>query len=75
MKAVLSLNSKTDRFLYLDIRDTHLRLNLQLFTGMFIDNFKRKKAEHIAKLEDDCDEEVEAYLTYVNNLLHFFVQL
>ena len=63
MKSVLSLNSKTDGFLYLNMRDTHLRLNLQLITGMLFDNFKRKKAEHIAKLEDDCDEEVEAYLT------------
>ena len=75
MKSVLSLNSKTDGFLYLNTRDTHLRLNLQLITGMLFDNFKRKKAEHIAKLEDDFDEEVEAYLLYVNNLLHFFVQL
>ena len=45
-------------------------LKLQLFKGILFDAFKKEKAEHKAKSEDDSDEEPHTYLTYVNNLLH-----
>ena len=61
---------ETDRNLYLDMRDTHLSLKLQLFKGRLFEAFKKEKAEHKAKLEEDSDEEPQTYLTYVNNLLH-----
>ena len=61
---------ETDRNLYLDMRDTHLSLKLQLFKGRLFDAFKNEKAEHIAKSEEDSDEEPQTYLTYVNNLLN-----
>ena len=61
---------ETDRNLYLDMRDTHLSLKLQLFKGRLFDAFKKEKAEHKAKSEEDSDEEPQTYLTYVNNLLH-----
>ena len=61
---------ETDRNLYLDMRDTHFSSKLQLFKGRLFDAFKKEKAEHKAKLEEDSDEEPQTYLTYVNNLLH-----
>ena len=59
-----------DRNLYLDMGDTHLSLKLQFFKGRLFDAFKKEKAEHKAKSEEDSDEEPQTYLTYVNNLLH-----
>ena len=61
---------ETDSNLYLDMRDIHLSLKLQLFKGRLFEAFKIEKAEHKAKLEEDSDEEPLTYLTYVNNLLH-----
>ena len=61
---------ETDRNIYLDMRDTHLSLKLQLFKGRLFDAFKKEKAERKAKSEEDSDEEPQTYLTYVNNLLH-----
>ena len=52
------------------MRDTHLSLKLQLFNGGLFNAFKKEKAEHKAKSEDDSDEEPEPNVTYVNNLLH-----
>ena len=52
------------------MRDTHLSFKLQFFKGRLFDAFKREKAEHKAKSEDDSDEEPEPYLIYVNNLRH-----
>ena len=37
---------ETDRNIYLDMRDTHLSLKLQLFKGRMFDAFKKEKAEH-----------------------------
>ena len=54
----------------MDIRDTHFSLKLQLLKGRLFDTFKKEKAEHKAKLEEDLDEEPQTYLTYGNNLLH-----
>ena len=34
------------------------------------DAFKKERAEHKEKSEEDSDEEPQTYLTYVNNLLH-----
>ena len=51
------------------MRDTHLSLKLQLFKGRLFDAFKKEKAEHKAKSEEDSDEEPQTYLFYVNNLL------
>ena len=59
-----------DRNLYLDMRDTHLSLKLQLFKRRLFDTFKKEKAEHKAKSEEDSDEEPQTYLAYVSNLLH-----
>ena len=61
---------ETDRILYLDMRDTHFSLKLQLFNGGLFHAFKKEKAEHKAKSEDDSDEETDPNVTYVNNLLH-----
>ena len=52
---------ETDRNLYLDMRDTHLILKLRLFKGRLFDAFKKEKAEHKAKSEEDSDEEPETY--------------
>ena len=71
LKAVLSLNLKPIVFSTLIMRDTHLFLKLQLFKGRLFDAFKKEKAEHKAKSEDDSDDEPEPYLPYVNNLLHY----
>ena len=49
------------------MRDTHLSLKLQLFKGTLFDAFKKEKAEHKAKSEEDSDEEPQTYLIY---LLH-----
>ena len=61
---------ETDRNLYLDMRDIHLSLKLQLFKGRLFDAFKKEKAEHKAVSEEDSDEEPKTYSTYENNLLH-----
>ena len=60
---------ETDRNLYLDMRDIHLSLKLQLFKGRLSDAFKKEKAEHKAVSEEDSDEEPKTYSTYENNLL------
>ena len=60
----------TDRNLYLDMRDTQLILNLQLFKGRLLDAFEKEKEEYRAKSEDDSDEEPKTYLTYLKNLLY-----
>ena len=57
---------ETDRNLYLDMRDTHFSLKLQIFKGRRFDAFKKEKAEHKGKSEEDSDEEPQAYSTYVN---------
>ena len=53
---------ETDCNLYLEMRDTHRSLRLQLFMGRLFDAFKREEEEHKAKSEDDSDEEPEPYL-------------
>ena len=52
------------------MRDTHLSLKLQLFKGRLFEAFKKEKAEHKAKSEEDSDDEPQTHLTYVSNLLH-----
>ena len=61
---------ETNRNLYLEMQDTHLSLKLQLSKSRLFGAFKKEKAEHKAKLEEDSKEEPQTYLTYVNNLLH-----
>ena len=61
---------ETDRNLYLDMRDTHLSIKLQLFKGRLFDAFKKEKAETKAKSEEDSVEKPHSYLTYVTILLH-----
>ena len=61
---------ETDLNLYLDMRGTHPSLKLQFFKERLFDAFKKEKAEHKAKSEEDSDEEPQTYLFYVNNLLH-----
>ena len=61
---------ETDCNLYLDMRDTHLSLQLQLFKERLFEGFKKERAEQRAKSEEDSDEEPQTYLTYVSNLLH-----
>ena len=61
---------ETDRNLFLDLRDTHISLKLQLFKGRLFDPFRKIKAESKAKSEEDSDEESQTYLTDKNNLLH-----
>ena len=53
---------ETDRNLYLVMHDTHLSLKLQLIKGRLFDAFKKEKAEHKAKSEEDSDEEPQNYL-------------
>ena len=60
---------ETDRNFYLDMHHTHFSLKLQLFKGRLFDAFKKEKAEHKAKSEEDSDEEPQTYLTYVNSVL------
>ena len=62
---------ETDRNLYLDMRDNYHSSKLQLFKGRLFDAFKKEKAEHKAKSEEDSDEEPQPDLIYVNNVLHF----
>ena len=62
---------ETDCILYLDMRDTHLSLKLQLFKGRLFD--EKEKAEHKSKSEEDSDEEPQTYLTYVTTFS--FLQL
>ena len=64
---------ETEPNVYLDMRDTHLSLKLQLFKERLFDPFRKEKAEQKAKSEDDSDEEPQTYLTYVSNLLHSLV--
>ena len=61
---------ETDRNLYFDMCDTHLSLKLQLLIRRLFDAFKKEKAEHEGKSDEDYDEEPQTYLNYVNNLLH-----
>ena len=58
-----------DRNLYLDMRDTNLSLKLQFFKERLFDTFNQEKAELKVKLEYDSDQELQTYLTYLNNLL------
>ena len=53
----IEIEFETDRILYLDMRDTHLSLKLQLFKGRLFDAFKKEKAKHEAKSEENLDEE------------------
>ena len=48
-ESTIELEFETDSNLYLDIRDTHLSLKLQLFKERLFDAFKKEKAEHKAK--------------------------
>ena len=64
---------ETDCILYLDMRDTHLSLKLQLFKKRLFEAFKIEKAEHKSKSEEDSDEEPQTYLTYVTTFS--FLQL
>ena len=50
--------------------DIQLSLKLQLFKRRLFDAFKRDKAEHKAKSDDDSDEEPEPDLNYAHNLLN-----
>ena len=43
---------QTDRNIYLDMRDTHLSLKLQLFKGRLIEVFKKEEAEHKANSDE-----------------------
>ena len=47
---------------YLDMRDTHLSLQLQLFKKSFFDAFKKEKSENKAKSENTSDEESQLYI-------------
>ena len=58
----IAFEFETDRNLDLDMRDTHLSLKLQPLKGRLFDVFKKEKAEHKAKLEEDSDEEAQTYL-------------
>ena len=69
-KSSFEFEFKTDPNLYLDMSDIHFSLKLHLFKERLFDAFKKEKAEHKAKSEDDSDEETEPYLTYVSNRLH-----
>ena len=66
---------ETDRNLYVDMRDTHLSLKLQLFKGRLFDAFKKEKSELEAKSMENTDEETPTYLTNLNNLLHSLVSI
>ena len=48
---------ETGRISYLDMRDTHLSLQLQLFKKSFFDAFKKEKSENKAKSENDSHEQ------------------
>ena len=45
MESSIEFEIETDRNLYLDMRDNHLSLKLQLFKGRLFDAFKKEKAE------------------------------
>ena len=51
------------------MHDTHPHLKLHLFKGRLFDAFKKEKAGHKAKSEENSDEEPQTYLIYVNYLL------
>ena len=51
------------------MRDTHLSLKLQFFKGRLFEAFKKEKLEHKIKSEEDSDEELQTYFTYLSNLL------
>ena len=70
VESSIEFEFETERNLYLDMRDTHLSFKLQLINGKLFDAFRKEKAVHRAKSEDDSDEELQTYFTYVNNLLH-----
>ena len=61
---------ETDLNLYLNMRDTHLSLELQLSMERVFGAFKIEKAEHKEKSEDDSREEPDPSLIYVSNLPH-----
>ena len=55
------------------MRDTSLSLKLELFEEKWFDDFKKEKPEDEAKPDDNSDEELEPYLTFVNNLLRILI--
>ena len=63
----LGFEFETYRYLFLDMRGTHLSLKLQLFKGRLFDAFKKERK---AKLEEHSDDEPQTYSTFLNNLLH-----
>ena len=58
---------ETDRNIYLGMRG-NLSLKLQLFKERLFDAFKIEKAEHKTESENDSDEELQTYFTYLINL-------
>ena len=48
---------ETDQKIYLYMRETDRSLKLQLFKWRLFDAFKKEKAEHKAKSEEDTDVE------------------
>ena len=59
--------------IFLEMRDTHLRLKLQFFKGGLLDAVKKRKPEHKVKSEDYSDEKPQTYLIYVSNLLRSLI--
>ena len=61
VESSIEFEFETDCNLYLDMRDIHLSLKLQLFRGRLFDAFEKEKAEHKAISEEDSDEKPETY--------------
>lgn len=62
---------ETDRSIYLDLRDTHLLIKVQINKGRLYDEYLNRTV----KIDKDEEEEEDSlmdkdYVTHVNNLLH-----
>ena len=82
MKTAMSLNFKTDRNVYVDLRQTYLALKIKLVKGRGFDSYtttekKKERKEHTVFTEtgdDDVEfigkDEGVPHITHVNNILH-----
>ena len=82
MKTALSLIFKTDRNVYVDLRQTYLALKIKLAKGRSFDTCrtteKKKEHEEDAVFTETGDDDVEfveedkgvPHITHVNNILH-----
>ena len=61
---------ETDRSIYLDMRDIHLQIKVDLQKGRLFDDFMKKDEHEKTDMGMSFTDDDLHYLTHANNLLH-----